>query len=58
MCNEKLLWPKFHERDGKSHSAHEAPFSNAYFSFFFGRSCVVWPHFFLRQFLARGGRRA
>ena len=29
-----------------------------YFNFFFGRSWLVWPHFFLRQFLARGGRRA
>lgn len=30
----------------------------AYFSFFLGRSWLVRPHFFLRQFLARGCRRA
>lgn len=29
-----------------------------YLSFFFGRSWFVWPHFFFRQFVARGGRRA
>lgn len=29
-----------------------------YFSFFFGRSWFVCPHFFLRQLVARGGRRA
>lgn len=29
-----------------------------YFSFFLGRSWLVWPHPFLRQFSARGGRRA
>ena len=29
-----------------------------YLSFFFGRSWLVWPHFFLRQLTARGGRRA
>lgn len=29
-----------------------------YFSFFLGRSWLVCPHFFLRQFLARGGSRA
>lgn len=29
-----------------------------YFSFFLGRSWLVWPHFFLRQLVARGGRRA
>ena len=31
---------------------------NIYFNFFFGRNWLVCPHFFLRQFLARGGRRA
>ena len=30
----------------------------AYLSFFLGRSWLLWPHFFLRQFLARGCRRA
>lgn len=29
-----------------------------YLSFFFGRSWLLWPHFRLRQLLARGGRRA
>jgi len=29
-----------------------------YFSFFLGRRLDVWPHFFLRQFLARGCSRA
>jgi len=29
-----------------------------YFSFFLGRSWLEWPHFFLRQLIARGGRRA
>ena len=30
----------------------------AYFSFFLGRSWLLWPHFFLRQLTARGCRRA
>lgn len=29
-----------------------------YFSFFLGRSWLLWPHFLLRQLVARGGRRA
>ena len=29
-----------------------------YLSFFLGLSWLVWPHFFLRQLVARGGRRA
>lgn len=29
-----------------------------YLSFFLGRSWLVWPHFRLRQLVARGGRRA
>ena len=29
-----------------------------YLSFFLMRRWLVWPHFFFRQFLARGGRRA
>ena len=58
MFNEKLLWSKFHERGGKIHSAREAPLGNAYFSFFFGRSWLVWPQIFLRQLVARTGRRA
>ena len=29
-----------------------------YFSFFLSRSWFVWPQTFLRQFVARGGRRA
>ena len=29
-----------------------------YFNFFFGRSWLVWPHFFLRQLMALGGSRA
>ena len=29
-----------------------------YLIFFFGRRLLVWPHFFLRQFLARKCRRA
>lgn len=29
-----------------------------YLSFFLMRRWLVWPHFFLRQFFARGGRRA
>jgi len=29
-----------------------------YFSFFFGRNWLVWPHFFFLQLVARGGRRA
>jgi hypothetical protein len=32
--------------------------SQAYFNFFLMRSWLVCPHFFLRQLLARGGRRA
>jgi hypothetical protein len=32
--------------------------NNIYLSFFLGRSCEVCPHFFLRQLVARGGRRA
>lgn len=31
---------------------------NHYLSFFLGRSWLLCPHFFLRQFVARGGRRA
>jgi hypothetical protein len=29
-----------------------------YLSFFLGRSWLVWPHFFFRQLVARGGKRA
>ena len=29
-----------------------------YFSFFFGRSWLLWPQIFLRQLTARGGKRA
>jgi hypothetical protein len=32
--------------------------AQVYLSFFLGRSWLLWPHFFLRQFLARGCRRA
>ncbi|KAI1113795.1 hypothetical protein F5Y14DRAFT_416612 [Nemania sp. NC0429] len=41
-----------------SESAGIAGGEIVYFSFFLGRSWLVWPHFFLRQFVARGGRRA
>lgn len=30
----------------------------SYLTFFLGRRLLVWPHFFLRQFTARGCRRA
>ncbi len=30
----------------------------SYFSFFLGLNWFVWPHFFLRQLVARGGNRA
>jgi hypothetical protein len=45
-------------------SFHSLPISQTpnertiYFSFFFGRSWLVWPHFFFLQLVARGGRRA
>jgi hypothetical protein len=35
-----------------------ARYHNVYLSFFFGRSWLVWPHFFFLQLVARGGRRA
>jgi hypothetical protein len=31
---------------------------HAYLSFFFMRSCELWPHFFFLQFMALMGRRA
>lgn len=50
------------ERDPDPHPDDERDSSKSkhpvYFSFFLGRSWLVWPHFFLRQFLARGGSRA
>ena len=35
-----------------------APQPRVYLSFFFGRICVVCPHFFFLQWTARGCRRA
>lgn len=40
------------------HTEHNTDKRVVYLSFFLGRSWLVWPHFFLRQLVARGGRRA
>lgn len=32
--------------------------TRVYLSFFLGRNCEVCPHFFFRQLVARGGKRA
>ena len=40
------------------HTEHNTEKRVVYLSFFLGRSWLVWPHFFLRQLVARGGRRA
>ena len=41
-----------------THPTKETWLFIAYLSFFLGRNWLVWPHFFLRQLVARGGNRA